>query len=184
MCSIIGAGIAGSALVSPACIEASPSPDMSGTVTSKHGAQGYGLTLQQASNAIKGLGLFHLKDQCQSTRHVVLSTDGTEIVEWEEELHLNTQKAPKRTNIHIPRQSLRSAPLEQLAGSDNVKWGHRLLSFERNADGKARGLLHGGGQDARDTDRSSLVGPMASGVQLADCSSIKIPTRCATWGIW
>jgi 2-polyprenyl-6-methoxyphenol hydroxylase-like FAD-dependent oxidoreductase len=26
--------------------------------------------------------------------------------------------------------------LEQLAGSDNVKWSHRLLSFERKADGK------------------------------------------------
>jgi len=45
-------------------------------------AQGYGLTLQQASNAIKGLGLFSLKDESNSTRHVVHTTEGKEISEW------------------------------------------------------------------------------------------------------
>ena len=42
-------------------------------------AQGYGLTLQQASKAIKGFGLLSLNDTANSTRHVVHTTEGKEI---------------------------------------------------------------------------------------------------------
>ena len=37
-------------------------------------SQGYGLTLQQASKAIEGLGIFELKESLTSTRHVVHDT--------------------------------------------------------------------------------------------------------------
>jgi hypothetical protein len=48
---------------------------------------------------------------------------------------IRCQKAPKRTNIHIARQSLRLALLEQLGGHDAVKWGHQLVDFKETEDG-------------------------------------------------
>ena len=97
-------------------------------------AQGYGLTLQQASNAIKGFGLFSLQDGCNSTRHVVHTTEGKEITEWGRRTHANTKKSPKRINVHIPRQALRSALIEQLGKHDAVQWGHRLVGFKQCED--------------------------------------------------
>ncbi len=41
-----------------------------------------GLTLQQASRAIEGLGVFSLSDGVVSTRHVVHTTQGEVIGEW------------------------------------------------------------------------------------------------------
>jgi hypothetical protein len=40
-------------------------------------------------------------------------------------------KSPKRTNIHIARQSLRFA-LEQLGGHDKIKWGHQLVDLKKS----------------------------------------------------
>ena len=37
---------------------------------------------------------------------------------------------PKRTNVHIARQSLRSALLDQLDGHDAIKWGDQLVDFK------------------------------------------------------
>ena len=96
-------------------------------------AQGYGLTLQQASNAIKGFGIFSLKDGLRSSRHMVHTTDGKEIIEWGMRTHLNKNESPKRINVHIPRQSLRLELLLQL-GDHNVQWGHRLVSFKKCED--------------------------------------------------
>ena len=95
-------------------------------------SQGYGLTLQQASKPIEGLGLFSLKEGLNSTRHVVHTTDGKVIGEWgmRRRMNLDTKKSPKRTNIHIARQSLRLALLEQLGGHDAVTWGHQLVDFK------------------------------------------------------
>jgi 2-polyprenyl-6-methoxyphenol hydroxylase-like FAD-dependent oxidoreductase len=39
-------------------------------------------------------------------------------------------------NVHIPRQDLRLALLEQLGGSDSVVWGHQLLDFKKCDDEK------------------------------------------------
>jgi len=39
-------------------------------------SQGYGLTLQQASKAIEGFGLFSLEEGVISTKHVVHTTEG------------------------------------------------------------------------------------------------------------
>jgi 2-polyprenyl-6-methoxyphenol hydroxylase-like FAD-dependent oxidoreductase len=95
-------------------------------------SQGYGLTLQQASKAIEGLGIFALEKGVISTRHLVHTTDGKVIGEWgmRKWMQSDAQKTPKRTNIHIARQSLRLALLEQLGDENAVKWGHQLINFQ------------------------------------------------------
>lgn len=100
-------------------------------------SQGYGLTLQQASKAIEGLGIFSLKDGVTSTRHVVHTTEGKVIGEWgfRKWIPSDTKSKDKRSNIHIARQSLRLALLEQLGGHDSVKWGHQLMDFKESVDG-------------------------------------------------
>jgi 2-polyprenyl-6-methoxyphenol hydroxylase-like FAD-dependent oxidoreductase len=115
-------------------------------------SQGYGLTLQQASKAIEGLGIFSLAHGVISTRHVVHTTDGKEIGEWgiRKWLPSEIKTSVKRTNIHIARQSLRFALLEQLGGHGEVQWNHQFvdfketegsavdLSFSVNTQGKAK----------------------------------------------
>ena len=97
-------------------------------------SQGYGLTLQQASKAIEGLGIFSLKEGVISTRHIVHNTDGKVIGEWgvRKWLQQDAETTKKRTNVHIARQSLRLALLEQLGSNDSVKWGHQLVQFKDN----------------------------------------------------
>lgn len=99
--------------------------------------QGYGLTLQQASIAIKSLGIFSLKEGVNSTKHVVHTTDGKVIGEWgmRKSIDSNKKIAPKRTNVHIARQSLRLALLEQLDGNDAVQWGHQLVNLKESENG-------------------------------------------------
>jgi 2-polyprenyl-6-methoxyphenol hydroxylase-like FAD-dependent oxidoreductase len=132
--AIIGAGIGGVALAVACLHRGIPftlyERDKSFNVRS----QGYGLTLQQASNAIKGFGLFTLKDGVRSSRHVVHSTDGKEIIEWGMRTHSKTNNSPKRINVHIPRQSLRLSLLELLGDNDNVQWGHRLIDLKQCAE--------------------------------------------------
>lgn len=132
--AIIGAGIGGMALAVACLHRGIPFILYERDSSFDARAQGYGLTLQQASNAIKGLGLFSLKDGGSSTRHVVHTTEGKEISEWGMRTHLKKNKSPKRTNVHIPRQSLRLELLEQLEGHDTVQWGHRLVSFKQCED--------------------------------------------------
>jgi 2-polyprenyl-6-methoxyphenol hydroxylase-like FAD-dependent oxidoreductase len=95
-------------------------------------SQGYGLTLQQASKAIEGLGVFSLEDGVASTRHLVHTTEGKVIGEWgiRKWLQSDVKTSLKRSNIHIARQSLRLALLEQLGGHDAVQWGHQLIDFK------------------------------------------------------
>ncbi|WP_085297962.1 FAD-dependent oxidoreductase [Cognaticolwellia mytili] len=99
-------------------------------------SQGYGLTLQQASRAIEGLGIFSLEDGVVSTKHVVHTTEGKVIGEWGiRKWGQSTSKtAPKRTNIHIARQSLRLALLKQLGDQNSVRWNHQLLDFKESHD--------------------------------------------------
>jgi salicylate hydroxylase len=100
-------------------------------------SQGYGLTLQQASKAIEGLGIFKLKDGLTSTRHVVHNIEGQELGEWGLRKSLaGPEKTPsKRTNIHIARQSLRAELLEQLGAHDSIQWGHQLVDFKESDEG-------------------------------------------------
>lgn len=104
-------------------------------------SQGYGLTLQQASRAIDGLGIASLIDGVVSTRHVVHTTEGKMIGEWgiRKWGQSESKTSSKRTNVHIARQLLRSELLEQLGGHGSVQWGHKLVDFTEN-DGEGVSL--------------------------------------------
>jgi 2-polyprenyl-6-methoxyphenol hydroxylase-like FAD-dependent oxidoreductase len=132
--AIIGAGIGGVALAVACLHRGIPFTLYERDRSFDARAQGYGLTLQQASNAIKGFGLFSLKGGVNSTRHVVHTTEGKEIVEWGMRTHINFNESPKRRNVHIPRQALRIAMLEQLGEPEAVQWGHSLVGFKQCAD--------------------------------------------------
>lgn len=134
--AIIGGGIGGIALAVACLHRGIPFTLYERDTSFDTRSQGYGLTLQQASNAIKGLGLFHLKEGVHSTRHVVHNNEGKIIGEWghRRRIHLVPKKSPKRTNIHIARQSLRLAMLEQLGGQDKVMWGHQLIDLKDSED--------------------------------------------------
>lgn len=130
--AIIGGGIGGVALA-VACLHRSiPFTLYERDSRFDTRSQGYGLTLQQASRAIEGLGLFSLKEGVISTRHLVHTIEGKVIGEWgSRKLKQSKVKtSPKRTNVHIARQSLRLALLKQLGGHDIVKWGHQLVDFK------------------------------------------------------
>lgn len=133
--AIIGAGIGGVALAVACLHRGIPFTLYERDSNFDARAQGYGLTLQQASKAIKGFGLFDLKDGSHSSRHVVHTTDGKEIIEWGKRTHSIVNKSPKRINMHIPRQSLRLALLDQLNEHAEVQWGHRLVGFKPGDQG-------------------------------------------------
>jgi len=64
------------------------------------------------------------------------SIDGNVIGEWgmRKWMDLNEEKPVKKTNIHIARQALRLALLEQLGGPNKVHWGHQLVNFKGSED--------------------------------------------------
>ncbi|MEO8447070.1 MAG: NAD(P)/FAD-dependent oxidoreductase [bacterium] len=136
--AIIGGGIGGMALA-VACLHRSiPFTLYERDNSFDARSQGYGLTLQQAVKTIKALGVSSLKEGVISTRHVVHTTEGVIIGEWgmRKWTHPDPKKSPKRRNIHIARQSLRLALLEQLGGHDVVQWGYQLMDFkERQGEG-------------------------------------------------
>src|SRR5690606_5528872 len=96
-------------------------------------SQGYVFTLQPASKDIEGLGIFSLKEGITSIRHLVHQPDGKVIGEWGMRMWVKTSetKYNKRTNVHIARQALRLALLEQLGGNHAVQWGHQLVNFKQ-----------------------------------------------------
>lgn len=132
--AIIGGGIGGVALAVACLHRGIPFTIYERDSSFNNRSQGYGLTLQQASKAIKGFGILSLKDGVNSTKHVVHTTQGKVIGEWGMRMNSDSNAVPKRTNIHIARQSLRLALLEQLNGCDAVKWGHELVDFKENED--------------------------------------------------
>lgn len=147
-------------------------------------SQGYGLTLQQASKAMEEFGLFSLEDGVVSTRHVVHTTEGKVIGEWgmRKWIQSNETSSPKRTNVHIARQSLRLALLKQLDGTDAVQWGHSLIDF-KEADDKSIKLnfevngqlksvkadLVVGADGIRSAVRSLLIAEAISPLRYLDC---------------
>jgi 2-polyprenyl-6-methoxyphenol hydroxylase-like FAD-dependent oxidoreductase len=134
--AIIGAGIGGVALAVACLHRGIPFTIYERDSNFDVRSQGYGLTLQQASKAIEGLGIFSLKEGVISTRHVVHTTEGKVIGEWgiRKWMQSSLKTSPKRTNIHIARQALRLALLEQLGGHDVVQWGHQLVDFKETDD--------------------------------------------------
>ena len=101
-------------------------------------SQGYGLTLQQASKAMEAFGILSLAEGVVSTRHVVHTTEGKVIGEWgmRKWMEQAAKTTPKRSNVHIARQSLRLALLEQLGGDKAVHWGHQLVNLKKNTSGR------------------------------------------------
>lgn len=134
--AIIGGGIGGTALAVACLHRGIPFTLYERDSNFEARSQGYGLTLQQASKAIEGLGIFSLKEGIISTRHVVHTTEGKIIGEWgiRKWLQSETNTYSKRTNVHIARQSLRLALLEQLGGHDAIQWGHQLIDFKESDD--------------------------------------------------
>ena len=133
--AIIGGGIAGMALAVACKHRGIPCTVYERDNSFDARSQGYGLTLQQASKAMKGFGIHTLKEGIISTKHIVHNTSGEVIGEWGIRKWLPSQnKTSKQSNIHIARQSLRMALLEQLGGHETVNWGHQLINYTKNKD--------------------------------------------------
>jgi 2-polyprenyl-6-methoxyphenol hydroxylase-like FAD-dependent oxidoreductase len=134
--AIIGGGIGGVALAVACLHRGIPFTLYERDSHFEQRSQGYGLTLQQASKAIQALGIVALENGVISTRHVVHNPEGRILGEWgiRKWGATDTNSVPKRTNIHIARQSLRAALLAQLHGSDAVKWGHQLVDVQRTEE--------------------------------------------------
>lgn len=81
--------------------------------------------------------IFDLEQGVVSTRHLVHNPDGKVVAEWgmRKWMQGSTKKSPKKTNIHIARQSLRWALMQQLGDDNAIQWGHQLLDFKENKDG-------------------------------------------------
>jgi 2-polyprenyl-6-methoxyphenol hydroxylase-like FAD-dependent oxidoreductase len=182
--AIIGGGIGGVALAVACLHRAIPFTLYERDAGFDGRSQGYGLTLQQASKAIEGLGIFSLVEGVMSTRHVVHTTEGKVIGEWGSRnlAEAQVKTSPKRINVHIARQSLRSALLEQLGGHDAVQWGHQLVGFEQcEGEGvdlsfqvgaevkRAHADLVVGADGIRSAVRSLLLGEDASPLRYLGC---------------
>ncbi|MBO1518477.1 FAD-dependent oxidoreductase [Oceanisphaera pacifica] len=185
--AIIGGGIGGVALAVACLHRGIPFTLYERDSNFAARAQGYGLTLQQASKAIEGLGLFELKHGLVSTRHVVHTPEGLVVGEWgmRKWLHSTAQGAPKRTNVHIARQSLRLALLEQLQGHQDICWGHQLtditpsttqdieLSFRVGGKlNSAHADLVVGADGIRSRTRALLLGQNTHSLQYLGCMVI------------
>ncbi len=181
--AIIGGGIGGTALAVACLHRGIPFTLYERDNNFNTRSQGYGLTLQQASKAMASLGILTLDKGITSTRHVVHTTDGKIIGEWgiRKWGRSDTKASPKRTNIHIARQSLRLALLEQLNGNENIKWGHQLLNFNETEEGitlnfqvnnqikNAKADLVVGADGIRSTIRKLLIGDDITPLRYLDC---------------
>nr|WP_255673726.1 NAD(P)/FAD-dependent oxidoreductase [Flavobacterium sp. JAS] len=182
--AIIGGGIGGTALAIACLHRKIPFTIYERDTSFDARSQGYGLTLQQASKAIEGLGIFSLKDRVISTRHLVHTTEGKVIGEWGIRKWIQSEEktSTKRSNMHIARQSLRLALLEQLGGHDAVQWGHQLidfkdlgdkgveLNFQVNGEVKTtKADLIVGADGIRSTVRKLIIGEDISPLRYLDC---------------
>jgi len=182
--AIIGGGIGGVALAVACLHRGIPFTLFERDSNFDARSQGYGLTLQQASKAIEGLGISSLENGVISTRHLVHTTDGKVIGEWGTRKWMASieQTSSKRRNVHIARQSLRLALLKQLGGQDMVAWGHQLIDFKRiegegvelifQVDGelrRAKADLVVGADGIRSKVRSLLIGEDTTPLRYLGC---------------
>lgn len=136
--AIIGGGIGGSALAIACLHRGIPYTLYERDASFDARAQGYGLTLQQASKAIHGFGINTLTGGVVSTRHLVHTPEGKVVGEWGARKWLPSvvDTSPKRSNIHIARQSLRYSLLQQLSESNPIAWKHQLISIKKTTSKK------------------------------------------------
>ena len=182
--AIIGGGIGGTALAVACLHRGIPYTLYERDLNFEARSQGYGLTLQQASTAIKGLGISHLDKGIVSTKHIVHATDGSILGEWgmRKWMPSAVAKKSKKTNIHIARQSLRSAILDELGSENSVQWGHQLTHFRKMDSGKMELTfevdgntkivttdLIVGADGIRSTVRNILLGGKSYPLRFLDC---------------
>lgn len=182
--AIIGGGIGGVALAVACLHRGIPFTIYERDNSFDARSQGYGLTLQQASKAIEGFGIFSLAQGIISTRHVIHTPEGEIISEWgsRNRPQSGTENPSKRRNIHIARQSLRLALLEQLGGHDKIQWNHQLVDF-KESEGKGvdlsfqvNGKMHSvkadllvGADGIRSTTRKLLIGEERTPLRYLGC---------------
>lgn len=133
--AIIGGGIGGIALAVACLHRGIPFTIYERDTSFNARSQGYGLTLQQASKAMAGLGILSLQAGVVSTKHIVHTPSGKIVGEWgmRKWLETNPNAVPRKNNIHnihIARQELRLALLHQLGGHKKLQWGHQLTSIK------------------------------------------------------
>ena len=182
--AIIGGGIGGVALAVACLHRGIPFTLYERDSGFEARSQGYGLTLQQATRVIQGLGIVSLAAGVVSTKHRVHTTDGKVIGEWglRKWGRDAAKPSPRRTNVHIARQSLRLALLEQLGGENALQWGHQLVDFKEGAgagvdlsfqvEGKmkhATADLVVGADGIRSSVRNLLIGEDTSPLRYLGC---------------
>lgn len=132
--AIIGAGIGGIALALACLHRQIPFTLFERDKSFNDRSQGYGLTLQQASKEMKKFGISNFEEGIVSTLHFAHKTTGEVVGEWglrklENKDEIQNKNKNKSTNIHIARQALRHKLLEQLGGSEHVKWNNQLINY-------------------------------------------------------
>lgn len=181
--AIIGGGIGGVALAVACLHRGIPFTIYERDNSFDARSQGYGLTLQQASKAIEGLGIFSLEKGIISTRHAIHTPEGEIISEWgsRNRPKSDTENPSKRRNIHIARQALRFALLEQLGGHDKIQWNHQLVDYKESNNGvdlnfQVNGKMHSakadlmvGADGIRSTTRKLLIGEETTPLRYLDC---------------
>lgn len=151
--AIIGGGLGGLALAVACRHRSIPFTVYERDADFSQRSQGYGLTMQQASRALKALGIaVPLSEGIVSTKHVVHTHDGKVVGEWGlrkwrgtevskqkqatvDGTYTTTNGNNKRQNVHIARQSLRYELLKALGGPSQVQWGHRLMEYQEHGTG-------------------------------------------------
>ncbi len=155
--AIIGGGIGGVALAVACLHRGIPFTLYERDESFNSRSQGYGLTLQQASKAIEGLGVFSLTGGVTSTRHVVHTPEGKIIGEWGLRRWKREfiEKTSRRRNVHIARQTVRQLLLQNLESSQSMKWGHTLIDISEKEDGSMALTFEVGGK--QETTQADLV---------------------------
>lgn len=129
--AIVGGGIGGIALAVACLHRGIPFTLFERDHAFAERAQGYGLTLQQASKALRAFGIAAVEGGVVSTKHIVHAVDGKVLGEWGKRKWMGAEedKTAKRNNIHIPRQVLRQMLIQQLGGEQRMQWGHQLIDL-------------------------------------------------------